>query len=130
MHQRLVDVVAIWRGPERAHAAAVATIALCQGLVSAGAIGWWTYYAEHERHFGTATAGAFFAGAAVFSVGGYVLCGYMMDRIGRRPTTALYVIAAVLCAIATFQVTDRWVMLPFLMGRRFSASGWRRSCRP
>ena len=123
IHQRFVAASTIWRGRDRGHAAAVSAIALLQGLVTAGAVGWWTYYAEHERHFRTTTAGAFFAAAALFSVGGYILAGYLMDRIGRRPTAAIYVIAAVLCAVATFQVRTPWVMLPFLMGTAFFGIG-------
>ena len=123
IHQRFVAGSTIWRGRDRGHATAVSAIALLQGLVSAGAIGWWTYYAEHERHFSTTTAGAFFATAALFSVGGYVLAGYLMDRIGRRPTAAIYVIAAVFCAVATFQVRSLWVMLPFLVGTAFFGIG-------
>jgi len=121
--ERLVDVVAVWRGRERGHVAAVGFIAFCQGLVSAGAIGWWTYYAEHERHVATSVAGACFGAAALVSVGGYVLCGRLMDRIGRRPTAALYVIAAVVCAVVTFQVSDVRVMLPFLLGTAFFGIG-------
>ena len=123
IHERLVAATAIWRGRDRGHAIAVSAIALLQGLVSAGAVGWWTYYAEHERHFSTAVAGAFFAAAALFSVGGYVLAGYLMDRIGRRPTAALYVTAAVICAVVTFQARTPWVMLPFLMGTAFFGLG-------
>lgn len=123
IRQRLIAASTIWRGRDRGHAAAVASIAFFQGLVSAGAVGWWTYYAEHERHFSTSTAGAFFAGAAVVSVGGYVLAGHLMDRIGRRPTAVLYVIAAVICAVATFQLRSPWVMLPFLMGTAFFGIG-------
>jgi len=123
VRQRLARALEIWRGPDAGHAGAVGTIAFCQGLAAAAAIGWWTYYAEHERHFTTALAGAFFAGAALFSVGGYVLCGYLMDRVGRRPTAAAYVVAAVLCAVVTFQVTDPWVMLPFLLGTAFFGIG-------
>lgn len=123
IRRRLIAASTIWRGRDRGHAAAVASIAFFQGLVSAGAVGWWTYYAEHERHFSTSTAGAFFAGAAVVSVGGYVLAGHLMDRIGRRPTAVLYVIAAVICAVATFQLRSPWVMLPFLMGTAFFGIG-------
>ena len=121
--RRVVDAFAIWRGRHRGRVAAVGAIAFCQGLVSAGAIGWWTYYAEHERHVATSLAGAFFAAAALVSVGGYVLCGRLMDRIGRRPTAIAYVIAAVVCAVVTFQVSDPWMMLPFLMGTAFFGIG-------
>lgn len=112
----LGESLAVWRGGQRPRVLAVGAIAFLQGLASAAAVGWWIYYAEHERHFGTGTAGAFFAGAAIVSIGGYVACGRLMDRIGRRPTAVLFVSGSVLCAIATFQIADRWVMLPFLAG--------------
>lgn len=114
--QAVADAFTVWRGHERRYVVAVGVIAFLQGLAAAAAVGWWTYYAEHERHFGTGVAGSFFAAAALVSVGGYVLCGRLMDRIGRKPTAVLFVLAGVVCAVATFQVTDKWVMLPFLIG--------------
>jgi putative MFS transporter len=114
---------ALWRGTARPHALSVGTIAFLQGLASASAVGWWTYYAEHERHFGTGTAGSFFAAAALISVGGYLACGRMMDRFGRRPTAVIYTLGAVGCAVVTFQVANRWVMLPFLAGTAFFGIG-------
>jgi putative MFS transporter len=115
--------IAIGRGPARHLALAVGSIAFLQGLASAAVIGWWTYYAEHQRHIPTSTAGAFFAAAALVSIGGYALCGYLMDRIGRKPTAIVYVICAALSAFATFQVADRWAMLPFLVGTAFFGIG-------
>ena len=115
--------VAIWRGPQRGRALAVGVVALLQGLASAAAVGWWTYYAEHERHLPTSVAGAFFAVAALVSVAGYVTCGRLMDRIGRRPTAVGFVVAAVACGVGTFQVADRWAMLPLLIGTAFFGIG-------
>jgi MFS transporter, putative metabolite:H+ symporter len=123
IHRAIIEALAVWQGRERPRAAAVGAIAFLQGLASAAAIGWWTYYAEHERHISTSLAGAFFAAAALVSVGGYAMCGYLMDRIGRRPTAMLYIVGAVICACATFQVVNRWAMLPFLMGTAFFGIG-------
>ncbi len=119
----VVGAFALWRGAPRPRALAVGAIAFLQGLASAAAIGWWTYYVEHERHFGTGTAGTFFAVAALISVTGYLACGRMMDRLGRRPTSIIYTLGAVGCAVVTFQVADRWVMLPFLIGTAFFGVG-------
>jgi MFS transporter, putative metabolite:H+ symporter len=119
----LTEAFLVWRGKTRPRVLAVGIIALFQGVASAAAIGWWTYYAEHQRHFGTGTAGTFFAFAAVFSVGGYLACGSLMDRIGRKPTAIVYVLGAVICAVITFQVSNRWVMLPFLAGTAFFGIG-------
>lgn len=123
IRRSIIAGTAIWRGGARWRAVAVGGVALLQGLVSAGVIGWWTYYAEHERHIGTSTAGAFFAAAALFSIPGYLICGRLMDRIGRKPTAIAYVVGAVLSALVTFQVANRWIMLPFLLGMAFFGVG-------
>jgi MFS family permease len=113
----------VWQGRQRSRVAAVGVIAFLQGLASAAAIGWWTYYAEHERHLSTGIAGAFFAAAALVSVGGYALCGRLMDRVGRRWTAIAYAFGAVVCALGTFQVANPWIMFPFLIGTAFFGIG-------
>ncbi len=123
LRQATIDSVMIFGGRTRRQALAVGGVAFLQGLASAGTVGWWTYYAEHERHFGTGTAGSFFAAAALVSVFGYIACGRLMDRVGRRPTAVAYILGAVGCAVVTFQVADRWVMLPFLIGTAFFGVG-------
>jgi len=123
LRSQALDAVAVWRAGYRAKVLAVGAIALLQGLVAAGVVGWWTYYAEHQRHIGAPTAGSFFAAAALFSIPGYLACGRLMDRIGRRPTAVVYVLAAVACTLVTFQVADKWVMLPFLLGTAFFGLG-------
>lgn len=120
---RVAGALSVWRGADRWRVGAVGAIAFLQGLVSAGAVGWWTYYAEHERHLGTTTAGAFFAAAALFSVAGYLVCGALMDRVGRRRVAMLYTVAAVACAVGTFQVAGRWTMFPLLLGTAFFGIG-------
>ncbi len=123
LRRSISDGVAIWRQDERWKALAVGVVALLQGLPAAGAIGWFTYYAERERHLSTGTAGTFFAIAALFSITGYVVCGRLMDRIGRKPTAIIYVVAAVVCALGTFQIRNEWIMLPFLSGTAFFGVG-------
>lgn len=120
--RRLLDL-GFWRGPARGRGMAVGAVALVQGLVSAAAVGWWTWYAEHQRHYGTGTAGTFFALAALVSMVGYLACGRLMDLFGRRWTAIGYVVGATACAMVTFQVSDRWVMLPFLFGTAFFGLG-------
>ena len=119
----MVASLAVFWGPSRRRALAVGAVAFLQGLASAAAVGWWAYYAEHERHFGTATAGAFFAAAALVSVPGYLACGWLADRVGRRPAAVVYIVGAATCAVVTFQVSGRWLMLPFLMGTAFFGIG-------
>jgi len=112
-----------WRGGQRSRIVAVGAVAFLQGLPATAAIGWWTYYAEHERHLSTSLAGYYFSAAAVVSVGGYVLCGWLMDRIGRRPTAIAYVLGAVGFGIAAFQSSNHLAMLAFLLGTAFFGVG-------
>lgn len=123
VRQAIGGAFAIWRGPDRHRAAAVGAIAFLQGLLSAAAIGWWTYYAEHQRHLSTSTAGAFFATAALLSIAGYVVCGRLVDRVGRKLTAIVYVLGGVICAFTTFQAAARWLMLVSLIGTAFFGLG-------
>jgi putative MFS transporter len=123
VRKTIVAALRLWSGPHRGRAAALGAIAFLQGVVAAGAVGWWTYYAEHERHLATTTAGVYFAAAALVSVVGYLLCGDLIDRIGRRPAASLYVGAAVVCGVAAFQVHGHWLMLLLLLGTAFFGVG-------
>ena len=120
---RVRTLLVVWRGPARARLAAVSAIAFLQGLPAAAAVGWWTYYAEHQCHLSTSLAGAFFAVAAAVSVSGYVVCGRLMDRVGRRPTAMIYIFAATAFAVGAFQVSAPWAMLVLLLGTGFFGVG-------
>lgn len=106
----------LWRGPLRGRLAAVSAVAFLQSLAATSVIGWWTFYAEQQRGLAPARAGLFFAMAALSALAGYVLCGYLIDRLGRRPTTAGYVLGAVGWTIAAFHVTTPGWMLICLIG--------------
>jgi len=121
--QLALGSLAVFRSKARSRALAVGGIAFVQGLASAAAVGWWPYYAEHERHFGTRATGIFLAAAALVSVLGYLACGRMTDKVGRRPTAVLYIVGATTCGIVTFQVSELWLMLPFLAGTAFFGIG-------
>ncbi len=112
-----------WRGPERSKILAVGSIAFLQGLPAAAAIGWWTYYAEHERHLSVSLAGSFFAVAAAISVLGYLLCGRLMDWMGRKPTAIIYIVGGVACGVGAFQSSAPWLMAAFLIGTAFFGVG-------
>jgi putative MFS transporter len=113
----------LWRAPQRARLMAVSAIAFFQGLPAAAAAGWWTYYAENQRHLRPSTAGTFFAIAAALSILGYLVCGWSMDRLGRRPVAIAYVLGAVLCGVVAFQASYEPLMLTALVGTAFFGVG-------
>lgn len=114
--RRPVQRGSLWRGSFRRRLAAVSAIAFLQSLAATSVIGWWTFYAEQQRGLAPALAGLFFAIAALSALAGYVLCGYLIDRVGRRPTTVAYVVGAVGWTIAAFHVTTPAWMLICLIG--------------
>jgi MFS family permease len=98
-------------------------IAFLQGLPAAAAAGWWAYYAEHQGHLQPSTAGTFFAIAAALSILGYLACGRLMDRLGRRPVAIVYVLGAVVCGVAAFHAKYGPLMLATLVGTAFFGVG-------
>jgi len=115
--------LSIWTTKVKGRLLAVSLIALFQGLPSAAAIGWWTYYAERQRHLADGTAGTYFAAAAAFSILGYLACGYLMDKFGRKPIAIGYTTGAVLFGVAAFQVTNHLAMLGCLLFTAFFGIG-------
>ncbi len=113
----------VWRAPQRARLVAVGMIAFLQGLPAAAAAGWWAYYAEHQGHLQPSTAGTFFAIAAALSILGYLACGRLMDRLGRRPVAIVYVLGAVVCGVAAFHAKYGPLMLATLVGTAFFGVG-------
>lgn len=80
----------------------IGAVSLLQELALTGTIGWWAYYVETQRHIPVATTGILFALAALVAVPGYLLCGFLMDRFGRRPTLLLYLCLGIVGGLGTF----------------------------
>ncbi len=101
----------------------IGAISLLQELALTGTIGWWAYYVENERHVPVATAGILFALAALAAIPGYLLCGALMDKIGRRPTLVLYLIFGVIGATGTFLSSNLVFLVGFLLLAAFFGLG-------
>lgn len=120
---RFRESLNIWTRGSGKFLAAMCAIAFLQALPASGAIGWWSYYAEHQRHLSVSLVGIFFAAAAGISLAGYFLCGRLMDKLGRRPTVIVYIVGATIFAVGAFQASTPWLMLVLLMGTAFFGVG-------
>lgn len=120
---RLVDLLAAWRPTHRRLLIAVGVLSFCQALPVAVGSAWWPYYAEHDRHFSVTLVSLMFIAAAAVGVGGYYSCGRLMERIGRRPTAAIYVSATIVFGVALFQVQGKAISFVALVGAVFFGLG-------
>ncbi|MGH9071127.1 MAG: MFS transporter [Acidimicrobiales bacterium] len=117
------DLLSAWRPPHRHLLIAVGLLSFCQALPVAVGTAWWPYYAEHTQHFSVTLVSIMFIAAAAFGIGGYYSSGRLMERIGRRPTAAIYVSLTIVFGIALFQVQGRVVSFVALVGAVFFGLG-------
>ena len=87
------------------------------------AAGWWSFYAETERHFSDSTMTLMLAVAYPSGVLGYFVSGWLQDSWGRRKTGTLFMPAATVSGIAAFQATTPGVMLGPLVLATFFGFG-------
>jgi len=100
-----------FRGPYRGRLLLVALLWNCVGLVGAPAVTFFSLYAKRDHHWTSAQVGHAVVLAYVIGTFGIILAGWMLDRIGRKLTTALcYVIGAVAIVIL-FQSSSHGAML-------------------
>lgn len=92
-----------WRRPFRRTLVLVGTIHLLRSLPLFGATSWFFYYAEREAGLGTTALYLIFIVSYGFGTLGYLVCGRLMDRIGRRPTAIAYGVIAAVSSVALFQ---------------------------
>lgn len=92
-----------WRRPFRRTLVLVGTIHLLRSLPLFGATSWFFYYAEREAGLGTTSLYLIFIVSYGFGTLGYLVCGHLMDRIGRRPTAIGFGVVAAVASVALFQ---------------------------
>ena len=84
------------RGPYRGRLILVALLWNCVGLVGAPAVTFFSLYAKRDHHWTSPQIGHAVVLAYVIGTLGIMLAGWMLDRVGRKLTTALsYAIGAV-----------------------------------
>lgn len=104
-----------WRPSNRRMLMAVGIVHLGRSLPLVASTSWWAFYAERERGFTSAQIGFYIIFAYGLGVIGYVVCGRLMERIGRRPTATLYFVMGAFWAIVLFQVQSKALSFPALI---------------
>jgi MFS family permease len=100
-----------FRGPYRRRLVLVALLWNCVGLVGAPAVTFFSLYAKRDHHWTSAEIGHAVVIAYVIGTAGIALAGWMLDRVGRKFTTASsYVIGAAAILILFQSSTHRSIL--------------------
>lgn len=119
----LAELLGAWGPAHRSRIIAVGIVSLCQTLPVSAGTAWWAYYAERERGYSTTLVSLYFLAAAAIGVLGYLSCGRLAERIGRRPTAILYMVATIAFGVALFQVEGKLISFVLLVGAVFFGLG-------
>lgn len=76
---------------------------------------WWVFYARVERGFAGSSVNLVLSVAYLLGVSGYLVAGRLQDRIGRRKTGAVFLVAGAGFGVGIFQVGDLTLMAPLLV---------------
>lgn len=76
---------------------------------------WFFFFAQREAGIDPAFLYAIFIVAYGLGIGGYAACGFLMERIGRRPTAILYGTGGVVFPFLLFQSTSAPLVGIFLV---------------
>jgi len=95
-----------WRPAFRRTLVLVGLIHLLQSLPLFGATSWFFYYGEREAGINPTFLFIIFIAAYGFGTLGYLVCGWMMERFGRRPTAIIFGVLAAASAMGLFQARN------------------------
>lgn len=98
------DLWAPWQPAYRWRLVLVGLVHLARSLPFFAATSWFFFYAEREQGINETALYVMFLAAFAMGLVGYAVCGVLLERIGRRATTLLYLGASPVAGIALFQV--------------------------
>jgi len=100
-----------FRGPYRGRLLLVAMLWNCVGLVGAPAVTFFSLYAKRDHHWTSAQVGQAVVLSYVLGSLGIVVAGWMLDRVGRKLTTALSYVVGAVAILILFQSSSSRAML-------------------
>lgn len=99
------SVRAVFVEPWRTRVFALGAVSFLQKVPVTAGVGWWVYYAEKERHLSTLLVSFDLATAFTLGILGYLVCGWAIDRFGRKPVVTVFLACACVFGVALFQTS-------------------------
>ncbi|MBI4260822.1 MAG: MFS transporter [Actinobacteria bacterium] len=112
-----------WKDAYRRNIMAVGLMHFFRFTAISAAVFWWPYYAQQEAGMSFSLVSLYLGVAGILGAVGFVVGGFLMDRVGRRPTFSAYTALAIVFGVAVFQTHDTLVMLPLLCLAIFTGLG-------
>ena len=106
--------------PYRQRLLLVATLCSSIGLVGGPTISFFSLYAKRDHHWTSGQIGVAMVLAYLMGTVGTLLCGWLLDRVGRRATTAFFFVAAAAAMFTLFQSESHRAMLLAMMATMFA----------
>jgi MFS family permease len=103
----------------------IASLCNCIGLVGGPTISFFSLYAKRDHHWKSSQIGTAIVIAYLMGTVGTLLCGYLLDRIGRRMTAALFFLGSAFAMFELFRTESHGAMLLALMATMFAYQGAR-----
>ncbi|MGH7840407.1 MAG: MFS transporter [Candidatus Binataceae bacterium] len=108
------------RGPWAGRMLLVAVLCNCVGLVGGPVISFFSLYARRDHGWSATQVGTAFVTAYLAGCCGTMLSGYLLDRLGRRATTAVFFLAAGAAAAVLFQSSSDQMLFSALIVTMFA----------
>jgi len=103
----------------------VALLWNCVGLVGAPAVTFFSLYAKRDHHWTSAQIGRAVVLAYLIGTLGHLLCGQMLDRIGRKATTSIFYVLGSISMLFLFRTDSHGAMLAAMVATVFAFQGAR-----
>jgi putative MFS transporter len=107
-------------GPYRMRCLMVAVLWNSIGFVGGPTVTFFSLFAKRDLHWKSRRIGITVVIAYLMGTIGTVLCGYLMDKIGRRITAAFFYVGAAASMFVLFQSADRTVVMLAEIATMFS----------
>jgi putative MFS transporter len=115
----------LFRGPYRGRLILVALLANSVGFVGGPTITYFSLFAKRDHHWTSTQVGSAVIVAYLMATVGTILCGYLLDLVGRRLTTSMFYFGAGISMIALFQSSGHHAILLGFMATMFTYQGAR-----
>lgn len=112
-------------GPWAGRMLLVSTLCNCIGLAGGPTISFFSLYAKRDHHWNSGQVGTAVICAYLLGTAGTLLSGQLLDRMGRRATTAVFCVMTALAMATLFQSNSRNAILLAFMATMFAYQGAR-----
>jgi MFS family permease len=103
----------------------IALLCNCLGLIGGPTISFFSLYAKRDHHWTSGQIGGAIVLAYLTGAVGTLLCGYLLDVIGRRLTAAIFFFASSCAMFTLFRTDNHNAMLLAMMATMFAYQGAR-----